>query len=282
MRLTACPVGKTSAGAAQLPKKEAYQQNQLYAEPVFSATHNDWCPPVFPVKKYTWFPLRELRELPRIHSAPFNNLLLSLYFLKFQQFLLGTSCNKLFSFCMGLQSTISLSEKKRLQDLFQKQNIILLGLQSFKQYHMDYQLWRRECKKTEELWLRQIHQENHQAMQTFPDQAYERSTKQQNRVNCKLATISDGGKFFVCRQPHSYSLALNLFQAPEQKPTRGLLKQWENKYERKCGSLKSQIILCWWTTLFPIGKCREEEMAFQIWKAIRCAFWHRMLNLDNR
>ena len=118
-------LGSTAAQGSGVPAKQplCWVSLQYYPQWFVSSCFFLW--------RYTCFPLQELRELPRIPSVLFHNLLFSHYFLKFQQFLLGTSCNKLIYFCMGLQSTISLSEKKRSQNLFQKQNVILLSLWDF-------------------------------------------------------------------------------------------------------------------------------------------------------
>lgn len=161
MMLDCVPSWKTSAGAVQLPKEVVYQQNKHSAQPLFNTIHNDLYLFVF-LLRHT---VSLLREFHRIASVLFHNLLLSHQFLKYQHLLLGTSCNKSMSFYMELHSTISLSGKKTLKNLFQKQNAILLDLKDF---HHTNQLQSSEHRRNEELWSRLIVWENHQVMQTFP------------------------------------------------------------------------------------------------------------------
>lgn len=60
-------------------------------------------------------------------------------------------------FCIGLQSTISLSEKKEIAEFVSEAECYtsrFAGLQPLNHDHTNYQLWSREHKKTEKLWLR--------------------------------------------------------------------------------------------------------------------------------
>lgn len=110
--------GSAAAHGSGVPAKQALRWASLQHYPQwFVSSH-------FVLWRHTCFPLRELRELPRIPSVPFHNLLLSLYFLKFQQFLDVPAVQDVYrviiliSFCMGLQSTVSLSERRDCRNCF--------------------------------------------------------------------------------------------------------------------------------------------------------------------
>lgn len=218
MMLDCVPSWKTSAGAVQLPKEVVYQQNKHSAQPLFNTIHNDLYLFVF-LLRHT---VSLLREFHRIASVLFHNLLLSHQFLKYQHFLLGTSCNKSMSFYMELHSAISLSGKKNIEEFVSEAEHHTSRFEGLPSYKPAAKQW------AQEKWGAMVKTDS---LGKSPGDADIPCLGLWEKLQAAEQDQLQAGHYlwwlqgFVSSQPYSHRLALNLCQPSEQKP-RGLLLQW--------------------------------------------------------